>query len=93
MIVTILHYAIFSPLLPMIYLLIKYFEAGANRIVISLIMLAVCAASLFLGFMYVDHSHGMDGFRALGAVWGGFGGIIISAILLIIAIIREILFK
>jgi hypothetical protein len=56
-------------------------------------MLAVCAASLFLGLMYVDHSHGMEGFRALGAVWGGFGGIIISAILLIIAIIRQILMK
>ena len=87
----ILFYFILSPLLPMIYLLKKYFENGSNRIVISLIMLVVCALFLFLGEFYADHSHGFDGMRALGAVWGGFAGMIISVIFLIMAIMKMLI--
>ena len=84
----ILFYIILSPLLPMIWLFKKYFEQGADRIVISLAMLGVCAAFLFLGNLYADHARGLDGMRALGAVWGGFAGMIISLIMLVISIIR-----
>lgn len=86
--ITILFYVILSPIIPMIYLIVKYFEKGTNKIVISLIMIAVCALFLFGGEFYADHSHGFEGLRALGAVWGGFAGIIISVIFLIIAVIK-----
>lgn len=76
-----------SPVLPMIYLFMKYFEEGNNRIVISLIMLGISAVYLFLGNLYVDHAHGFDGFNAIGAMWGGFAGIIISLIVLVISVI------
>ena len=82
---TVLFYIIFSPLLPMIFLLVKYFEKGSNKTVLSLIMLAVCAAFCFLGGLYADHAHGLDGMRALAAVWGGFAGGILSVILLILS--------
>ena len=89
MLVAIFYYGILSPLIPMLYLIKKYFESGANRIVISLIMIAVCALFLFGGEFYADHAHGFDGLKALGAVWGGFAGIIISVIFLILAIIKR----
>ena len=52
---------VFSPLLPMIFLFYKYFQSGADRVLISLMMLAVCVLSLFLGEMYERHSSGFDG--------------------------------
>ncbi len=85
MLFTVVFYIIFSPLLPMIYLLKKYFEKGSGKTVISLIMLAVCAAICFLGNFYADRAHGLDGMRALGAVWGGFAGCILAVIMLILS--------
>lgn len=85
MLFTVLFYLIFSPVLPMIFLLVKYFEKGSNKTVLSLIMLAVCAAFCFLGGLYADHAHGLDGMRALAAVWGGFAGSVLSVILLILS--------
>ncbi len=91
MLAVIFWYGICSPLLPMIYLFIRYFKPGSNRLMISLIMLAVCAAFIFLGSLYADHAHGFDGLRALGAIWGGFGGAVLSVILLIINIVRAVM--
>ena len=76
-----------SPIPPMIWLFIKYFEKGSHRIVISLIMLAVCSVYLFLGNLYSDHAHGFDGFNAIGAMWGGYAGIFVSVIVLVISVI------
>ncbi len=76
-----------SPIPPMIFLFMKYFEEGSNRILISLIMLAVCSVYLFLGNLYSDHAHGFDGFNAIGAMWGGYAGIFVSVIVLVISVI------
>ena len=76
---------VFSPLLPMIFLFYIYFQSGADRVLISLMMLAVCVLSLFLGEMYERHSSGFDGMRAIGAIWGGFAGIILSLIVLAVS--------
>ena len=91
MIAVIFWYGICSPLLPMIYLFTRYFKPGSNRLTISLIMLGVCTVIMFLGNLYADHAHGFDGLRALGAIWGGFGGAVLSIILIIINIIRAVM--
>ena len=83
-------YAVFSPLIPLILLFRWYFTPGANRIVVSALMMAVCAASVFLGNLYADHAHVFDGFRALGAIWGGVGGFVLSLVLFIVSVIKTI---
>jgi len=57
MIIAILIWVLFSPLLPMIWLFKMYFTPGSNRIAISLLMLGVCALSVLLGSYYADHTH------------------------------------
>ncbi|MCR5299810.1 MAG: hypothetical protein K6D92_02800 [Erysipelotrichaceae bacterium] len=47
MIVIALLWIIFSPFIPMIYLFTRYYAAGANRLVIGLVMFAVCALICF----------------------------------------------
>ena len=76
-----------SPVPPMIWLFMKYFEESSNRIMISVIMLEVCSVYLFLGNLYSDHAHGFDGFNAIGAMWGGYAGIFVSMIVLVISVI------
>ncbi len=79
---------ILSPLIPMIYLFYRYFQNGANRLSTAVTMLIVCAVIYALGLLYEKLSHGFDGLRALGAVWGGFAGMIVSVIMLIIAVFK-----
>ena len=90
MLFSILFYVVLSPLIPMIVLFVRYFQKGTNKIVISLCMIGVCALSLFLGELYADHAHGFDGFKALAAIWGGFFGMILSLIVLIVSIITKL---
>ncbi len=90
LIFNIVFFAVFSPLLPMLYLLYRYFSGTANKITISLIMLGICAVNMFLGNLYADHSHGWDGLRALGAIWCGFFGALISLVFLIVSIVRKL---
>ncbi len=89
MIIAILIWVLFSPLLPMIWLFVKYFTPGSNRIAISLLMLGVCVLSVLIGSYYADHTHGFDGLRALGAIWGGAAGAALSIIILVVSIIRK----
>ena len=91
MIIAILIWVLFSPLLPMIWLFKMYFTPGSNRIAISLLMLGVCALSVLLGSYYADHTHGLDGLRALGAIWGGAAGFVLSIIILIVSIVRRLI--
>ena len=86
----VLFYAVFSPLIPMVILFVRYFQKGSNRVRISLFMIGICTLSLFLGELYADHAHGFDGFRALAAIWGGFFGMILSVIVLIVSIIMNL---
>ncbi len=79
---------ILSPLIPMIYLFYRYFQNGANRLSVEVTMLIVCAVIFALGLLYAKFSHELDGLRALGAVWGGFAGVIVSVIMLIIAVFK-----
>ena len=89
LIFSIVFFAVFSPLLPMLYLLYRYFSGTANKITISLIMIAVCSLNMFLCNLYADHSHGFDGLRALGAILGGFFGTLISLVFLMVSIARH----
>jgi len=72
----------------MIYLFFRYFQKGANRLSIAITMLIVCAIMFALGLLNAKFSHELDGLRALGAVWGGFAGVIVSVIMLIIAVFK-----
>ena len=88
MIVIALLWIVFSPLFPMIYLFTRYYATGSNRLVISLVMFAVCALICFLGNLYENHAHGFERMRSFGAIWGGYAGMIVAVIMLIIAVFK-----